>query len=101
MTDFNKINELLDFYAVLLTDKQLVIMEYYYRENYSLMEISEILSISRAAVNDAIKRSIKVLEQYEAKLQLVEKFKKRNEIYTKMLKIKENAENIQKLKNLE
>lgn len=101
LNDFDEINQLLDFYSSLLTDKQAEIMEYYYHENYSLMEISELLNISRAAVNDAIKRSQKNLKNYEEKLQLVYKFQERKKIYAKLEKQIENKKYIEKLKNLE
>ena len=46
------INLLLDMYESLLTDKQRTIMQLHYREDLSLAEISEELSISRAGVLD-------------------------------------------------
>lgn len=79
---------LLDFYGCLLTSKQQEIMNYYYEEDFSLSEISETLNISRAAVLDHIKRSSKILEDYEKKLHLVEKYDARCKIYDK---IKEEA----------
>ena len=45
---------------MLLTDKQREIMSLYYKEDFSLSEIAEELSVSRAAVNDHIKRSTHV-----------------------------------------
>ncbi len=69
------INSLLyDFYGNLLTNRQKEIMELYHEENLSLSEISEQLSISRQGVHDALKKAEKVLEEYEVKLALVEKF---------------------------
>ncbi len=59
-------------------------MELYFREDYSLAEISEELSITRNAVHDHIKRTIKILENYEEKLNLVEKYNKRMELYQKL-----------------
>ncbi len=86
---------LLDFYGCLLTSKQLEIMNYYYEEDFSLSEIAETLQISRAAVLDHLKRSNKILIEYEKKLHLVEKYDTRSKIYDK---IKEGAsENILKL----
>ncbi len=79
--EFEYINQLLDFYDVLLTDKQRTTMDLYYRENYSLSEIGENLSISRSAVQDSIKRVVKSLKTYELKLELVDKFNKRCKIY--------------------
>lgn len=81
MNEFDKINELLDFYSVLLTEKQQEIMNYYYRDNYSLSEIAEILLISKAGVADTIKRSCTIMNQFENKLNLIKKFKKRQAVY--------------------
>jgi len=81
-----KMNMLLDFYDVLLTDKQKEIMNEYFREDLSLNEIAENRSISKAAVYDLIKRCEKILNLYEDKLHLVRKYKKRNIIYQDMLK---------------
>lgn len=78
------INELLDAYDILLTEKQRDIMSLYYKEDFSLAEIAENMDISRSAVSDTIKRSEKILCEYEEKLKLNEKFKKRNEIYGKI-----------------
>ena len=83
------INQLLDFYSVLLTSKQLEIMSYYYFDDYSLSEISELLNISRSAVYDTIKKSTKNIESYEEKLRLYEKFKKRCIIYEELKEIKD------------
>ena len=47
------INLLLDMYETLLTDKQQLIMQLHYREDLSLAEISEELSISRATASSA------------------------------------------------
>ncbi|MEG0822888.1 MAG: YlxM family DNA-binding protein [Erysipelotrichaceae bacterium] len=100
MKQTQKINELLDWYASLLTDKQVCVMNMYFKEDYSLAEIAENLEISRAAVSDQIKRTNKLLEDYEEKLKLVEKYKNRKEIYDKMKHI-ENEELIKLVESLE
>lgn len=63
--EYEKINEYLDWYETLLTDKQKEVMNMYYREDFSLAEIAENLDISRSAVSDLIKRVSKTLEDYE------------------------------------
>ena len=68
-----RVNDLIDFYGELLTENQLNILELYYMEDLSLKEISEELNISRNAVHDSLKRSLVILENYEEKLNLLEK----------------------------
>lgn len=63
-----EINELLDIYGNLLTNKQNQAMNLYYGEDLSLGEISEELSISRQAVYDNIKKSQQLLYSYEETL---------------------------------
>lgn len=69
-----RINFLFDFYQELLTPKQRNYMEMYYLEDYSLGEISESSQVSRQAVYDNIRRTESMLEAYEDKLHLYEKF---------------------------
>ena len=68
-----RINSLLDLYKDLLTDKQQEIMDMYYLYDLSLSEIAEDANTTRAAVYDLIKRTSKILENYESKLHLLEK----------------------------
>ncbi|ASK63515.1 hypothetical protein CFK37_15810 [Virgibacillus phasianinus] len=72
-----RINYLFDFYQALLTPKQRNYMEMYYLEDYSLGEISELSEVSRQAVYDNIKRTEQMLESYEKKLHLYDKFQSR------------------------
>ncbi|TCT16974.1 hypothetical protein EDC18_101270 [Natranaerovirga pectinivora] len=65
---------LYDFYGELLTEKQKKIYECYFLNDLSLGEISEQEGISRQGVYDTIKRTTKLLENYENKLNLVKKF---------------------------
>ena len=75
----NRMNDLLEFYSKLLTDKQQSYLELYYGDDYSLGEIAEDFGVSRQAVYDNIRRSDAALEEYEAKLHLLEKFTSSNE----------------------
>lgn len=87
MKPYEKMNVYLDFYEGLLTDKQVEIMRFYYREDYSLSEIAQNLNITRSAVQDNIKRASKSLEHYEAKLKLVKKYQHRLALYEALRKI--------------
>lgn len=65
-----EMNNLLDLYGCLLTDKQLNIMNMYYNEDLSLGEIAQQFQISRQGVHDAVKRCEEAIEDYEEKLGL-------------------------------
>ncbi|MBO1308515.1 putative DNA-binding protein [Enterococcus sp. 669A] len=67
----NRMNALFEFYATLLTEKQMNYMELYYADDFSLGEIAEEYQVSRQAVYDNIKRTEKILEEYERKLHMV------------------------------
>lgn len=97
------INLYLDFYEHLLTKKQQEVLNYYYRLDYSLSEISELMNISRAAVYDNIKRSNRLLEDYEAKLHLFEHYQKKQAIYQEYRQLNDNRINelIDKLKEFD
>ena len=45
----NRMNALFEFYAALLTDKQMNYIELYYADDYSLAEIAEEFGVSRQA----------------------------------------------------
>src|SRR5690606_4291157 len=77
-------NHLFDFYQALLDPKQRNYMEMYYLEDYSLGEISEEANVSRQAVYDNIKRTETMLESYEKKLHLYDKFEKRMKLIQKI-----------------
>ncbi len=97
------INSLLDFYEGLLTDRQNEILEMYYRKDYSMIEISTELNISKAAVSDIVKRTVKQLENYEKKLKNFHNYNQRMKLYGKleMLDIKEILLIIKELKECE
>ena len=78
------INQYLDWYEPLLTQKQIDVMNMYYRDDFSLAEIAENMDISRSAVSDLIRRVSKTLEEYEQKLHLVEKYEIRSKNYEKL-----------------
>jgi Uncharacterized protein conserved in bacteria len=65
---------LFDFYGELLTDHQRKVYEEVILNDYSLSEVAENMGISRQGVHDLIKRSGKILDDYERKLHLVKRF---------------------------
>ena len=65
---------LYDFYGELLTERQQQVYESVVLEDYSLSEVAEDLGISRQGVHDLVKRCDRILEDYEEKLHLMEKF---------------------------
>ena len=66
--------QLYDFYGPLLTEHQQRVYEAVVLDDYSLSEVAEEAGITRQGVHDIIKRCDKILEGYEEKLGLVEKF---------------------------
>lgn len=69
-----EITLLYDFYGELLTEKQKTVMEMYHLDDYSLQEVADEFHITRQAVHDMIKRTEKLLFQYENRLGLVNRF---------------------------
>jgi uncharacterized protein len=67
---------LAEIYKPLLTSKQRNMLCLFLDSNISLSEIAEEFGVSRQAVNDIVKRTFRVLEDYESKLKLLEKFEK-------------------------
>lgn len=75
---------LLDFYQALLTDKQREMMDLYYNQDFTLVEIAEEMNISRQGVYDHIKRTALLLEQYEEKMGLLVTFRRQNKVIQRM-----------------
>jgi Uncharacterized protein conserved in bacteria len=69
-----RMNLLYDFYGQLLTKKQRTFFDLYYQDDLSLGEIAAQHDVTRQAVYDILKRSERTLEAFEAKLKLVERF---------------------------
>ena len=65
---------LYDFYGELLTEHQKQIYEDVVLNDYSLSEIAQDRGISRQGVHDLIRRCNNILEEYERKLRLLERF---------------------------
>jgi len=65
---------LVDFYGPLLTEKQRNVWDLHYQQDLSLTEIAEVEHISRQAIHDLLKRTERILTEYEDKLGLVHRF---------------------------
>ena len=70
---------LFDFYGELLTEHQRSIYEDAVYNDMSLGEIAEERGISRQGVHDLLRRCDKILQGYESKLHLVERFARAKE----------------------
>ncbi len=71
-----RLSLLFELYGKLLTEKQISFLKDFLDFDFSLSEIAEVNDSSRQSVNDLVKRSLKTLEDYEAKLRFLEKFEK-------------------------
>lgn len=69
-----RVGTLSAFYGPLLTEKQRRIVELYYDNDLSLGEIAAEYDISRQAVYDILQRAVRLLEKYEKRLALAEKY---------------------------
>ena len=78
---------LYDFYGELLTEHQRRLYEDAVYNDLSLREIADENGISRQGVHNLLRRCDKILEGYEEKLHLVEKF----------IRIKKKAEEMEEL----
>ena len=85
---------LFDFYESLFTDKQKEYFKEYYFYDNSLSEIAKNYGVSRSAIFDILNKMHNLLEDYENRLQLYDKFKKRQ-------KLIEEIENINTDKSVE
>ena len=87
-------NDLLSLYGKLLSDTQRVILEDYYSFNLSISEIAENRKVSRAAIEDAIKKGKKKLDEYENQIGNYAVIKKIEEM-------KEHSSNKKELEEIE
>ncbi|MEE0434072.1 MAG: YlxM family DNA-binding protein [Peptococcaceae bacterium] len=68
MNNRNRMICLFDCYGNLLTEKQQTLFNYYFNEDLSLAEISDLVGISRQAVHNSIGRCEETLESFEKTL---------------------------------
>jgi len=83
---------LFDFYGQLLTKKQKSFIDLYYGHDLSLGEIAENYDVSRQAVYYSLKRSEKVLSDYEDKLGLVKRFLDQRKKLSKVARLLDESE---------
>lgn len=86
---------LYDFYGELLTDHQKAIYEDVVINDMSLSEIAREQGISRQGVHDMIKRCDRILNGYEEKLGLVEKFLKTKKMVEEIHRLTEEFDRTQ------
>lgn len=84
---------LYDFYGELLTEHQQNIYEDFVLNDLSLSEIAEEAGISRQGVHDLVKRCDRILEGYEEKLHLLERFLNTKEKITQIRTLTRNYQN--------
>lgn len=87
--------ELLGQYEAILTPKQRKVLNEYLRYDLSLGEIAEEDGVSRAAVHDAIAKSIAKLREYEEKLHLLEKKKDIKAMLETIERVEDDAAKLQ------
>lgn len=81
---------LYDFYGELLTEHQRDIYEEFVLNDLSLSEIAQEEGISRQGVHDLVKRCDRILEGYEDKLHLLERFLNTKEKVTRIRTLSQN-----------
>ncbi len=91
-------SSLFAIYHELLSDTQNTVLDEYYNYDLSLSEIAEDKSISRAAVDDALKKGEAKLDELENKLHLLEKYDK---LLKKCAELKDFAVSMKDLTNIE
>lgn len=69
-------------------------MSLYYLDDLSLGEIAEEFEVSRQAVYDNIKRTEAMLEEYEGKLLLLQKFQERQQLVAKLKQLISEEEHV-------
>ena len=103
MKDIYKSSLLYDFYGELLTKHQKEIYEDFMLNDLSLGEIAKERGISRQGVYDLVKRCDKILNGYEEKLQLVEKFSKTKQDVSEICRLADDVNeegNLEKIKEI-
>ena len=90
-------NSLLHIYGSLLSKTQYAFADAYFSYDLSLSEIAEAHGVSRSAVEDAIKKALKKLDEYEKNLKVL----KDNEQILSLIEKAKDLEGTEKIKVLE
>ena len=90
-------NSLLRIYGNLLSKTQYAFADAYFSYDLSLSEIADAHGVSRSAVEDAIKKALKKLEEFEKELKVLEK----NEKILDLIAKAKDASGDEKIKLLE
>lgn len=85
---------LFDFYGELLTEHQRSIYADAVYNDMSLSEIAEEQGISRQGVHDLVRRCDKILQDYERRLHLVERFARAKETVKEIQELSAEADGI-------
>ena len=90
-------NSLLRIYGSLLSKTQYAFADAYFSYDLSLSEIAEAHDVSRSAVEDAIKKALKKLDEYEKNLKVLEN----NEQILSLIEKAKDLEGTEKIQVLE
>ena len=90
-------NSLLHIYGSLLSKTQYAFADAYFSYDLSLSEIAEAHDVSRSAVEDAIKKALKKLDEYEKNLKVLEN----NEHILSLIEKAKDLEGTEKIQVLE
>ena len=93
-------NTLLHVYGGLLSKTQYAFADAYFSYDLSLSEIAEAHNFSRSAVEDAIKKALKKLDDYEKELKVLQNYEKILELVAKAKDVS-GDEKIQTLEEVE
>ena len=90
-------NSLLHIYGSLLSKTQYAFADAYFSYDLSLSEIAEAHDVSRSAVEDAIKKALKKLDEYEKNLKVLAN----NEQILSLIEKAKDLEGTEKIQALE
>ena len=85
MDSFLELSLLYEYYGSMLTETQQEICDLYYNQNLTLTEIAEDVGITKQGVSDALKKSEKLLYNYEKNLHIKEKNNRLGDLVQKII----------------